>query len=237
MEPPTSSGTTSAFNTETQRREMENGAVDTIKMPAPVNTKREDFDAKPAQSVETGDSPVPSQSHTNPTPKGRSSKTSTPVLPSYETAQPRVRPTRSTNPAPKRSHKKNGSVPVVPARAPSEEEESIHEGDDEDEEGEPRYCYCNEVSFGEMVACDNDACPREWFHLSCVGMTKPPGKNGKLPFRNIDVECCILTVSSEMVLRRMQREYEAKSKREVVSRYWIQNIRFGFTVTSDVLLR
>jgi hypothetical protein len=29
-----------------------------------------------------------------------------------------------------------------------------------------------------MVACDNDACPREWFHLSCVGLTKPPGKNG-----------------------------------------------------------
>lgn len=54
----------------------------------------------------------------------------------------------------------------------------MHEGDDEDEDGEPRYCYCNEVSFGEMVACDNDACPREWFHLSCVGMTKPPGKNG-----------------------------------------------------------
>jgi len=63
----------------------------------------------------------------------------------------------------------------------------MHEGDDEDEEGEPRYCYCNEVSFGEMVACDNDACPREWFHLSCVGMTKPPGKNGKLP-------SCLLTI-------------------------------------------
>jgi hypothetical protein len=31
-----------------------------------------------------------------------------------------------------------------------------------------------------MVACDNDACPREWFHLSCVGLTKPPGKNGML---------------------------------------------------------
>jgi hypothetical protein len=31
-----------------------------------------------------------------------------------------------------------------------------------------------------MVACDNDACPREWFHLSCVGLTKPPGRNGEL---------------------------------------------------------
>lgn len=168
---------------DAQRREPEsevgNGA--TSRMPVP-GTKREDSD-RPAESVETGESPAPPQSNTGS--KGRSSKTSTPVLQSYEPAQPRVRPTRSTNPAPatsaKRSHKKNGGAPVVPPPPEEEEEESMHEGDDEDEEGEPRYCYCNEVSFGEMVACDNDACPREWFHLSCVGMTKPPGKNGKLP--------------------------------------------------------
>lgn len=79
----------------------------------------------------------------------------------------------------------------------------MHEGDDEDEEGEPRYCYCNEVSFGEMVACDNDACPREWFHLSCVGMTKPPGKNGKLPTLMVCVGY-LLTFFSQMVLQRVQ---------------------------------
>lgn len=173
---------------DVQRRETESEAGNgtTFRMPVP-GTKREDSD-RPAESVETGESPAPPQSNSGS--KGRSSKTSTPVLQSYEPAQPRVRPTRSTNPAPatsaKRSHKKNGGATVLPP-PPSEEEESMHEGDDEDEEGEPRYCYCNEVSFGEMVACDNDACPREWFHLSCVGMTKPPGKNGKLP-------SCLLTI-------------------------------------------
>jgi hypothetical protein len=25
-----------------------------------------------------------------------------------------------------------------------------------------------------MVACDNDDCPREWFHLACVNMDKAP---------------------------------------------------------------
>ena len=45
---------------------------------------------------------------------------------------------------------------------------------------EPRYCYCNQVSYGSMVACDADDCPREWFHLSCVGLTRAPGKNGML---------------------------------------------------------
>ena len=160
------------------QRETEEPTTDASKLPPPISTKREDTDGKPAPSIEPGEVPAPPVS--NPPPKGRSSKTSTPVLPTFSEPTQRVRPTRSTDPAPaKRSHKKNSSVPVVQARAVSEEEESLHEGDDEDEDGEPRYCYCNEISFGEMVACDNDACPREWFHLSCVGLTKPPGKNGK----------------------------------------------------------
>jgi hypothetical protein len=25
-----------------------------------------------------------------------------------------------------------------------------------------------------MIACDNDDCPREWFHLGCVHLDKPP---------------------------------------------------------------
>lgn len=39
---------------------------------------------------------------------------------------------------------------------------------------EPTYCYCNQVSFGEMVGCDGDTCEREWFHLPCIGFKNPP---------------------------------------------------------------
>jgi len=39
---------------------------------------------------------------------------------------------------------------------------------------EPRYCVCNQVSYGDMVACDNEDCPYEWFHYPCVGITAPP---------------------------------------------------------------
>lgn len=52
----------------------------------------------------------------------------------------------------------------------------VEEGD-EDAEGEgddKKYCTCQSVSYGNMVACDNDDCPYEWFHWSCVGMTKEP---------------------------------------------------------------
>ncbi|XP_035267371.1 inhibitor of growth protein 1 isoform X1 [Anguilla anguilla] len=42
---------------------------------------------------------------------------------------------------------------------------------------EPTYCLCDQVSYGEMIGCDNDECPIEWFHFSCVGLNhKPKGK-------------------------------------------------------------
>lgn len=39
---------------------------------------------------------------------------------------------------------------------------------------EPRYCLCNQVSYGEMVGCDNPRCSVEWFHYECVNLTEAP---------------------------------------------------------------
>ena len=39
---------------------------------------------------------------------------------------------------------------------------------------ERRYCFCNEMSYGDMIACDNPTCRREWFHYPCVGIVTPP---------------------------------------------------------------
>ncbi|KAG9884568.1 hypothetical protein KCU94_g18130, partial [Aureobasidium melanogenum] len=44
---------------------------------------------------------------------------------------------------------------------------------------EPRYCICGDVSHGTMIACDNDSCELEWFHLECVGLTELPGRRAK----------------------------------------------------------
>jgi len=42
---------------------------------------------------------------------------------------------------------------------------------------EPVYCLCQQVSFGEMIGCDNDKCSIEWFHFECVSLkSKPKGK-------------------------------------------------------------
>ncbi|KAI5851693.1 inhibitor of growth proteins N-terminal histone-binding-domain-containing protein [Morchella snyderi] len=51
--------------------------------------------------------------------------------------------------------------------------------DDDDDTGEDKrpYCMCQQVSYGNMVACDAADCPYEWFHWACVDLTKePPGK-------------------------------------------------------------
>ncbi|ODA76652.1 hypothetical protein RJ55_07923 [Drechmeria coniospora] len=55
-------------------------------------------------------------------------------------------------------------------------DEAIKDAEDEDEEAgdDKKYCLCHHVSYGNMVACDNDNCPYEWFHWSCVGLKNEP---------------------------------------------------------------
>lgn len=47
------------------------------------------------------------------------------------------------------------------------------------DQNEKAYCYCNQVSFGTMIACDNETCKLEWFHLGCTGLADLPGKRSK----------------------------------------------------------
>lgn len=46
--------------------------------------------------------------------------------------------------------------------------------DDEEGNDDRKYCLCQKVSFGDMVACDNPECEYEWFHWSCVGLKSEP---------------------------------------------------------------
>lgn len=47
-------------------------------------------------------------------------------------------------------------------------------GDDEEGGDDKKYCICQSVSYGDMVACDNEECPYEWFHWTCVGLKSEP---------------------------------------------------------------
>lgn len=84
----------------------------------------------------------------------------------------------------KRSHKKGAGQAAAAqlVQAAHGDEPAVSVAEEEEEaiaEDEPRYCYCNGVSYGEMVACDADGCAKEWFHLECVGLRVAPKGNGK----------------------------------------------------------
>jgi inhibitor of growth protein 3 len=55
-------------------------------------------------------------------------------------------------------------------RPPLDEEDD----DDDEENDESLYCYCQKVSFGNMVGCDNDDCKYQWFHWDCVKLKSEP---------------------------------------------------------------
>ncbi|CAB4316187.1 unnamed protein product [Prunus armeniaca] len=64
------------------------------------------------------------------------------------------------------SHRKEYAVPV-------DVEQPI-------DPNEPTYCVCHQVSFGDMIACDNENCQGgEWFHYACVGLTPETRFKGK----------------------------------------------------------
>jgi hypothetical protein len=154
-----------------------------------------------------GDSMQGIQSTTVTTTKsGRASKPSTPALSQFPDPV-RSRSSRNALEAGsnnKRSHKKGAGAAaqqLVAQRVSEADEGSSIQGDDEEAEidaDEPRYCYCNGVSYGQMVGCDADDCEREWFHLECVGLKVAPRSNGEFIFLllslfriipTLDIEC------------------------------------------------
>lgn len=56
--------------------------------------------------------------------------------------------------------------------------DETHEPLEEIDPNEPRYCICDDVSFGTMISCDNQ-CEKEWFHLECVGLKEIPPRRQK----------------------------------------------------------
>lgn len=116
------------------------------------------------------------------TKSGRASKPSTPALSQFPDPPQRSRSQRNvleqTSSNNKRSHKKGAAAALI-AQEQEDEGESSRDEDGEEDPNEPTYCYCDRVSFGEMVACDADDCEKEWFHLECVGLKVAPRGNGK----------------------------------------------------------
>ena len=180
------------------------------------NTKTEEIEKKNEPIP-----PLPMTMATVTTKSGRASKPSTPALQQFQDAAAlaAARPRSSRNNDNSNNGHSNGakkhqkrastaSAALAAKVVVDEDTNSSVPGDDDEEEidaNEPTYCYCNSVSYGEMVACDADECEREWFHLACVGLKTAPGQKSKLPLTE---PCAMLRaglykltfILSEMVL-------------------------------------
>lgn len=176
-----SNGDNAIEDAEQQQPEVVGGTV--------VPARKENNSMKREDVESNGDSMQGLQTTTITTTKsGRASKPSTPAIPQLpEPVRSRAsRNALETSSSNKRSHKKGaGAAAQLIAQQNSEIDDagSSLQGDDEDGEIDPdelTYCYCNGVSYGEMVACDADGCEKEWFHLECVGLKVAPRGNGKL---------------------------------------------------------
>lgn len=109
--------------------------------------------------------------------KGKKSRTQK----EKKAARARSKGKNSDEEAPKAAQKKLKLVRTSPEYGmPSVTFGSVHPSDVLDmpvDPNEPTYCLCHQVSYGEMIGCDNPDCSIEWFHFACVGLTtKPRGK-------------------------------------------------------------
>lgn len=138
-------------------------------------TKAQAHERRKSESQPPGQMPT-----TVTTKSGRASKPSTPALATFQEAA-RSRPSRNTDNGGKKGHKKTASNAAALAPPPVDDD-GMTSGEGDIDADELRYCYCNGVSYGEMVGCDHDECSREWFHLACVGLrVAPEGKLCILP--------------------------------------------------------
>ncbi|KAF5521303.1 PHD finger protein ING2 [Colletotrichum aenigma] len=122
-------------------------------------------------------------------PRRTSTARNTPVpeirQPSKRTRKPAPGIVSKTNAGGSSAASKRKAAPKKKRTQKKEKGQPIEIELEEDDEGnpidpdEPRYCDCNRVSFGDMIACDNENCDKEWFHLECVGMAQIPARTTK----------------------------------------------------------
>lgn len=148
-------------------------------VPRWVRPTRTEHSPTPSLSPELSTIPLPQESteelSTDPARPGRGRKARKKPEPESETPPPlpeevlKIPATRTTR-----------SVKLkIPAQAQADP-------------NEPRYCYCNRVSYETMIACDSDTCKLEWFHLPCTGLSAVPSPTKKWYCQN-----CLLKMTQK----------------------------------------
>lgn len=68
--------------------------------------------------------------------------------------------------SPAASRGRRSNVPAeMDEDAEGEDDLGDAEGEDTNEQDDGIYCFCQQKSFGEMIACENEECPYQWVSI------------------------------------------------------------------------
>ncbi|KAJ7269345.1 hypothetical protein B0H12DRAFT_1095288 [Mycena haematopus] len=138
---------------------------------ATANARREAFNVPPSSSSHPSLIPYPNGHAVHATPfdlhprGGGHSLSNTPASGPGDWHPPHPQTLEGPGMPVARSH---ANIPASLDNAPPEAGDGEADGDDKP------YCFCQRVSFGQMIACDDSNCQWEWFHIACIGLTTPP---------------------------------------------------------------
>jgi len=59
----------------------------------------------------------------------------------------------------------NMSIPTSSTPVDQQADSTTGGGDEGEVEDERKYCFCDRVSYGEMIGCDDPQCEREWVRI------------------------------------------------------------------------
>lgn len=126
-----------------------------------------------------GSVPLPDEEQSSNTkaPSRRSKRPAPGVITNGDAESAKVGVSKRKSAPKKKASSAKPQTPTTASMPPALQEE---EPELEPDPLEPRYCLCGDVSWGTMIACDNeDNCEKEWFHLSCVGLEDLPPRRTK----------------------------------------------------------
>ncbi|XP_022177513.1 inhibitor of growth protein 2-like [Myzus persicae] len=162
-------------NLETNYKEVEAAKLSLIK-----SNKRMSKSMPECKKIDSNSIDVLSIDNSNKRPKRNVTKISTTLNKSLEVnANLDKKPSTNQNKKNTALNKKSKAQPPKNKKVVSESESSDNESDND---LKPTYCICEEISYGDMVCCDNDLCPIEWFHFGCVSISRKPKGKWFCPF-------------------------------------------------------
>ncbi|KAK8199273.1 hypothetical protein IWZ00DRAFT_494763 [Phyllosticta capitalensis] len=140
------------------------------------DTRRASNVSLPAPAEHQATAPVATSAPQGTRSSGRRSKRPAPGLINAEGGKNKVAVGKRTA-APKKKGSKKAEEKNDGAQGANQHGDDWAEDIDPNEE---RYCICGDVSYGMMIACENEEnCEKEWFHLPCVGLAEIPKRREK----------------------------------------------------------